>query len=97
MQDKINGLTGKQGVIIPATSQPSLMLNPEVVSAIEDGKFHIYSVHNIDEAMEILTGRPAGLYTQKRSADKNSINALIQKRLQKFYALANKSSALLHN
>lgn len=93
---KINGLTGDQGVIIPATSQPALMLNPEVVDAVAAGKFHIYSVHNIDEAMEILTGKPSGLYDKSKTQDKNSINALIKKRLQQFYTLANKSSALLH-
>ena len=50
------GLTGKQGVIIPATTVQSLMLEPRVRHAVENKKFHIYAVDNIADGMEILTG-----------------------------------------
>ena len=53
---KIQGLTGEQGVIIPESNITSLVLDDEVVSAVRDGKFHIYPVKIIDEAVEILTG-----------------------------------------
>ena len=50
------GLTGNQGVIIPSTTVQSLMLEPRVRHAVENKQFHIYSVDNISEGMEILTG-----------------------------------------
>ncbi|MFN8485039.1 MAG: ATP-binding protein [Anaerolineae bacterium] len=53
-------LTGQQGVIIPAANVPHLMLKHAVVQAIETGRFHVWAVHTIDEAMALLTGVPAG-------------------------------------
>jgi len=57
---KIKGLTGKQGVIIPAQNVKNLVLSDEVVKAVEEGMFHIYPVTTVDEGIEILTGVPAG-------------------------------------
>ncbi|TKB43438.1 Lon protease family protein [Thalassotalea mangrovi] len=54
------GLTGTQGVIIPKTNTINLMLNADVIEAVEQGKFHIYAVENIDQALEILLGIEAG-------------------------------------
>ncbi len=54
------GLTGTQGVIIPAANAGDLMLNERVVEACARGEFHVYAVETIQEAIEILTGRPAG-------------------------------------
>lgn len=54
---KEKGLTGQQGVIIPEQNIDNLVLNDEVINAVKDGIFHIYSVKNIDEGMEILTGK----------------------------------------
>jgi lon-related putative ATP-dependent protease len=54
------GLTGKQGVMIPAGNVRHLTLRDDVVEAIRDGKFHIYAVETVDEGLELLTGRPAG-------------------------------------
>lgn len=54
------GLTGEQGVMIPALDLPDLMLDDEVVAAVTAGQFHIYSVATIPEGIEILTGVPAG-------------------------------------
>ncbi len=53
---KIKGLNGKQGVIIPYQNKKDLMLKNEVIEAVKQGKFHIYSVKTIDEGLEILTG-----------------------------------------
>ncbi|MGN1392814.1 MAG: AAA family ATPase [Succinivibrionaceae bacterium] len=58
---KIQGLTGKQGVLIPESNIQSLVLNNEVIDAVKDGKFHIFSVKTVDDAIEILTGIKAGL------------------------------------
>jgi len=88
---KIKGLTGGQGVIIPATTIPHLMLNPEVVEAVRKGKFHIYAVRTIDEAMELLTGLPSGLCDERGCSPRNSINGLVEKRLNAFYEQAQKN------
>jgi lon-related putative ATP-dependent protease len=54
------GLTGKQGVIIPARNTKHLALRREVVEAAESGQFTIYAVNQIEEALELLTGIAAG-------------------------------------
>jgi predicted ATP-dependent protease len=54
------GLTGKQGVIIPARNSKHLALRREVVEAVVSGRFTIYGVNTIEEAIELLTGVPAG-------------------------------------
>jgi lon-related putative ATP-dependent protease len=54
------GLTGKQGVIIPARNTKHLALRRDVVQAVESGKFTVYAVNTMDEAIELLTGVPAG-------------------------------------
>ena len=53
------GLDGTQGVIIPAANVDDLMLRPSVVEAVRAGQFHIWAVANVDEGLEVLTGRPA--------------------------------------
>ena len=57
---KAVGLTGRQGVIIPEANVRHLVLHPEVVDAVREGRFHIYPVRTVDEGMEILTGLQAG-------------------------------------
>ena len=54
------GLTGTQGVIIPKTNAGDLMLSTDVVEACVAGKFAVYAVATIGEALEVLTGMPAG-------------------------------------
>ncbi|MBE5250738.1 Lon protease family protein [Mixta sp. Marseille-Q2057] len=50
-------LTGQQGVIIPACNVRHLCLNQEVVSAVEQGRFHIWAIDRADEALPLLTGK----------------------------------------
>jgi len=57
---KERGLTGEQGVLIPAANVPSLMLSDEVVEAVRQGRFHVHAVRSIDEGIALLTGLPAG-------------------------------------
>jgi predicted ATP-dependent protease len=54
---KAHGLTGTQGCIIPQTNIEGLMLNDEIIAAVEDGQFHVYAVSDIDEGIALLTGR----------------------------------------
>lgn len=54
------GLTGQEGVIIPQANARDLMLRHDVVDACRAGKFKVYAVQRIHEALEILTGVAAG-------------------------------------
>ncbi|ALA60233.1 S16 family serine protease [Nitrospira moscoviensis] len=54
------GLTGRQGVIIPARNTKHLALRRDVVEAVESGRFTLYAVHCMEEAIELLTGVAAG-------------------------------------
>ena len=54
------GLTGKQGVIIPARNTKHLALRRDVVEAVESGQFTVYAVNTLEEALELLTGVAAG-------------------------------------
>jgi len=54
------GLDGQQGVLIPARNRRHLMLDPRVVEAVAQGRFHIYTAELASEGMELLTGMPYG-------------------------------------
>ncbi|MCG8514240.1 MAG: ATP-dependent protease, partial [Halanaerobiales bacterium] len=56
---KINGLTGKQGVVIPRQNVDNLMLKSEVIAAVQNEQFNIYPVSTIDEVIELMFGLPA--------------------------------------
>jgi ATP-dependent Lon protease len=56
---KTLGLTGTQGVVLPKANLPHLTLREEVVEAAEEGRFHLYAVEEVDEAVELLFGRRA--------------------------------------
>ncbi|MDR7561850.1 MAG: S16 family serine protease, partial [Armatimonadota bacterium] len=79
---KVLGLTGRQGVMIPAQNVANLMLKPEVVEAVRQGQFHIYAVRTIDEGLEVLTGMPAGTPGPDGSYPEGTVNYLVSKRLQ---------------
>jgi predicted ATP-dependent protease len=64
---RLKGLTGTQGVLIPAENVDDLMLRDEVIEAVAKGQFHIYPVGRIEQGIEILTGVCAG---KKDSAGK---------------------------
>jgi len=54
------GLTGKQGVIIPQKNVRNLMLKEDIIEAVKKGDFSIWAVETIEQAIEIMTGKPAG-------------------------------------
>ncbi|MHC4942392.1 MAG: Lon protease family protein [Planctomycetota bacterium] len=54
------GITGKPGVLIPRSNAGDLMLRDDIVKASEAGEFHVYAVDTVQEALEVLTGMPAG-------------------------------------
>jgi len=77
------GLTGSQGVIIPAANTPHLMLAARVVDAVRDGKFAIHAVHTVDEAIELLTGAEAGIPDALGGYPPASVNGRVSLRLRK--------------
>ena len=54
------GLTGDQGVVIPASNLPHLMLRQDVVAAVAAGRFRVHAVTHVDDAVALLTGLPSG-------------------------------------
>jgi predicted ATP-dependent protease len=76
------GLSGDQGVLIPHQNLRNLMLREEVVEAVKQGQFHIYSAKTIDEGIEILTGASAGERQKDRTYPKSTVNYFIDKRLK---------------
>ncbi len=76
------GLTGNQGVLIPASNTKHLMLRHDVVDACASGKFRVFPVSTIDEGMEILTGRRAGTRGKNGRFGANTINRLVEDRLR---------------
>jgi lon-related putative ATP-dependent protease len=79
---RARGLTGDQGVIIPRQNVRNLMLRREVVEAVREGKFHIYPVASVDEGLEILTGREAGVRGEDGTFPESTIHFLVEHRLQ---------------
>ncbi len=78
------GLTGEQGVLIPASNIPHLMLRDDVVAAAAKGKFHIYPVETIDQGIEILTGMPAGERGDDGAFPPDTVNHRVERRLDAF-------------
>jgi lon-related putative ATP-dependent protease len=78
---KARGLTGDQGVLIPASNVKHLMLRQDVVHAAEEGQFHIYPVETVDQGIEILTGIPAGEPDAESDYPEGTINGLVQAEL----------------
>jgi len=78
---KQRGLTGDQGVIIPAANVDHLMLRQDVVDAVAAGQFRIVAVENVDEAIELLTGVPAGERDESGAFPPGSVNQRVEGRL----------------
>ncbi len=86
-----HGLTGRQGVIMPRDNLDHLMLNDNVVKAVADGQFHIYPVGHITEAMELLSGLPAGRARKDGGFTPGSLFARVDTRLAELGRLGMKS------
>lgn len=75
------GLTGTQGVVIPKSNQINLMLDKQIVQAVKQGKFHIYTVESVDQALELLMAKEAGQLNARGRYPKGSINSVAVNRL----------------
>jgi predicted ATP-dependent protease len=87
---KVRGLTGDQGVMIPARNVKNLMLRDDVIEAVTAGKFHIYAVSTIDEGIEILTGVPAGARDEGKQYPEETVNYRVEHRLKEFSEILQK-------
>lgn len=81
---KINGLNGKQGVIIPHQNVRNLVLSDEVVEAVEKGLFNIYPIKTVDEGIEILIGVPAGDRLHDGTYPAGTVNDRVYRKLRYF-------------
>ncbi|MDP5145925.1 AAA family ATPase [Shewanella sp. ULN5] len=77
------GLTGDQGVIIPKANVLQLNLEPEVITAVSDGKFHIYAIEHMDEAVELLMALPAGVANEDNDFPPETLYGMVQQRLDR--------------
>nr|WP_153569703.1 ATP-binding protein [Acinetobacter junii] len=84
---KLQGLTGKQGVIIPRQNMQHLMLRQDVIDAVNSGQFHVHAIDTIDQALEILMARPVGTLDKKGRYSKNSIYAAVMEQLEYWQAI----------
>ncbi len=96
---KGRGLSGDQGVLIPAVNEKHLMLREDVVEAVSAGDFRVYAIDTVDQALELLTGLPAGEADTEGVFPAGSLNARVQDRLleltemQKKFASSEKGEA----
>ena len=81
---KIRGLDGSHGVMIPIQNIDNLQLSDEVIDAVKNKLFHIYSVSNIDEGIEVLTGVPAGKKDKDGRFPAGTVNYLVYEKLKKY-------------
>ncbi len=76
------GLTGEQGVMIPASNVRHLMLRDDVVAACRQGQFHIWAVSTIEAGLEVLTGVKAGRRNKNGEFTRDSVHARVAARLK---------------
>lgn len=74
---RVLGLTGRQGVMVPAANIRNLILRADLVRAVAEGKFHLFAVRTIDEGLEILTGVRAG-----KVGEEGTVNEAVSSRLK---------------
>ena len=85
---KARGLDGTQGVIIPKANVQDLMLKKEVVKAVQDGKFHVWAMGTVDEALELMTGLPAGGRQPDGTWEPETVNFKVDQKLHQMMELA---------
>lgn len=72
------GLNGEQGVLIPIQNIDNLMLDHNIIEAVEEGSFQIYAISTVDEAIELMTDLPAHAVHKKVAHILESMGKKIQ-------------------
>ncbi len=86
------GLSGSNGVIIPSTNLRHLMLAARVRRAVRSGRFAVYAVSTVDEALELLTGMPSGAADDAGRYPDDSVNGRVQAALERLAKVAERHS-----
>ena len=87
------GMTGQQGVIIPAANIKHLMLRWDVVGAARAGQFSIYAVETVDQALELLTGMEAGTADEQGVFPPDTVNGRVDAQLSQFTTISKEYSS----
>jgi len=75
---RARGLDGSHGVVLPAADAKHLMLRQDVVSAVAQGQFHVWTVADVDEASELVLGLPAGARAADGGYPEGSANRRVE-------------------
>lgn len=79
------GLTGRQGVLVPVGNRDALMLRRDVVEAVREKRFFIYAVTTVEEGIELLTKRPAGVLDENGNYPEGTVFHAAARRLEQFH------------
>jgi predicted ATP-dependent protease len=79
---RIQGLSGTQGVMIPAANVDDLMLREDILDAVANAKFHIWPIARIEQGVELLTGIPAGIRNGTGRFEDRTVFARVDDRLR---------------
>ena len=79
---KFWGLDGSHGVIIPYSNIDDLTLNDDILKDIKSGLFHIYGIKNVEEGVEILTGKKPGKRNKGGEFENDTLNYYVDMRLR---------------
>jgi len=89
---KHKGLNGSQGVIIPEKNVRNLMLRPDVVDSVAEGKFHIWPISTVEEGVEILSGMEAGTFQSDGTYPEGTLFRKVDDRLREMAEIVRKFS-----
>ena len=87
------GLTGDQGVIIPASNLAHLMLRQRVLDAVNENKFNVYAVDSVEQVLGLITGLEVGERDSEGNYAEHTVNGRIQQRLDELNKLQQEFSA----
>jgi predicted ATP-dependent protease len=90
------GLDGHQGVIIPRRNQRHLLLDQEVIAAVQAQKFHIIVIDHVLEGIEYLTGMEAGVQNHLGAYPENTVLGYAQQALANYRKTLESNQARLH-
>jgi predicted ATP-dependent protease len=90
---KAVGFTGEQGVIVPSRNLKNLMLRADAVESVREGKFRVWEVSTIEEALEVLTGMPAGERDEHGKYPEGTVHHAVEKKLLEMGETLKKAAA----
>ncbi len=78
---KVRALDGSQGVVIPADNVKHLVLREDVIDAVTGGRFAVFAVTDVDEAVTLLTGVDAGTRDADGNFPEGTVNHGVEEQL----------------